>query len=74
MCLNQMYCSTFNRPKLRQRERKMRKEWEEERERIALALHSDESPARPVSLPICQCGDQPVRAGPVGLQQKYMAL
>lgn len=46
-----------------------RGELEEKRERTASALHSDESPARPVSLPVCQCGDQPVRAGPVGLQQ-----
>ncbi|KAM7385228.1 hypothetical protein PAMP_001322 [Pampus punctatissimus] len=34
--------------------------WKEERERIALALYSDESPVRPVSLPICQRGDQPL--------------
>lgn len=82
LCLNQMYCSAFNRPKVRQEREKKRKlkkeegieEWEEERERIASALQSDESPARPVSLLVCQCGDRPVRAGHVGLQQKYMAL
>lgn len=65
--LKQMYCSTFNRAKQR---RKMVKS----RGSISSAFHSDESPARPVLLLICQCGDQLVRAGPVGLQQKIVAL